>query len=227
MATPLKLIAEPRLSMGRGPNRQVRVKGLIPGVIYGKSVKSENIQFSARDITKLLKHAASENVLVDVQIGAGKPLMALLQEVQHHPVTRRVIHLDLHAVAEDEMLRAHVPIEPFGEPFGVKNGGGILDQSLRSLDLECLPRLLPEVIRVDVSGIKLGESLHVRDLVLPEGVTPQVEGALTVFVVHPPTVAAETVPAVAEAAKQPEAIKEKKPDAAAPAAADKKAPAKK
>ncbi len=232
MATPLKLTAEPRTQLGRGGARKVKAQGFIPGTMYGKSVAAMNLQFVAKDIAKLLSHAASENVLVDVALGGenARIQMALLQEVQHHPVSRRVLHLDLHAVAEDEVLHAHVPIESFGEPAGVKNGGGNLDQTLRSLEIECLPRVLPEVIRVDVSGIELGNSLHVRDLTLPEGVKARVEGALTVFAVHAPLVPAETTPA-AGAAATPEVIKEKKADSAggdkkgAPAA--KAAPAKK
>src|SRR5215475_9892271 len=157
---------------------------MIPCFIYGKSVKPRNLQFVAKDITTLLSHAASENVLVDVEIkedGAAKTHLAILQQVQHHPVSRRVVHLDLHAVVENEVIHAHVPIEPYGEAVGVKTGGGILDQSLRALEIECLPRALPEVIRVDVSNLALNEALHVRDLVLPEGVKARVDGALTVF----------------------------------------------
>ncbi|MBS0659761.1 MAG: 50S ribosomal protein L25 [Verrucomicrobia bacterium] len=230
MATP-SLTAHPRTGIGRGAARKIKAQGNVPGIMYGKSVQPTNLQFDAKEVSKLLAHAASENVLVDVKLD-GRVQLALLQEVQHHPLSRRVLHLDLHAVAENETLHAHVPIEPFGEPAGVKTGGGSLDQSLRSLDLECQPRALPAVIKVDVSGLKLGESIHVRDLQLPDGVKPKVDGAVTVFVVHAPTVA-EAAPA-ADAAKGPEVLKEKKPaDAKAGAAAGKaaapaaKAPAKK
>lgn len=229
MATP-SLTAHPRTGLGRGAARKIKAQGQVPGTMYGKSVQATNLQFDAKEVSKLLAHAASENVLVDVQLD-GRVQLALLQEVQHHPLSRRVLHLDLHAVAENETLHAHVPIESFGEPAGVKTGGGSLDQSLRSLDLECQPRSLPAVIRVDVSSLKLGESIHVRDLQLPEGVRPKVDGSVTVFVVHAPTVAAEAAPA-ADGAKAPEVLKEKKPadakagGAAKPAAAA-KAPAKK
>ncbi len=235
MATPLKLSAQPRVGAGRTAVKQVKAQGMIPGVIYGKSVKAQNLQFIAKDISMLLAHAASENVLVDVEIKDGsapRTQLAILQQVQHHPVSRRVMHLDLHAVVENEVIHAHVPIESFGEPVGVKQGGGILDQSLRALEIECLPRSLPEVIRVDVSNLQLNESLHVRDLVLPEGVKATVDGALTVYAVHEPAVVVEPVVAEAAAATEPEAIKEKKPEAGAPAAdaasgGDKKPAAKK
>ncbi len=138
--------------------------------------------------------------------------------------SRRVMHLDLHAVVENEVIHAHVPIESFGEPVGVKQGGGLLDQSLRSLEIECLPRALPEVIRVDVSHLQLNEALHVRELVLPEGVKTKADGSLTVFAVHEPAVVVEPVVAEVVAATEPEAIKEKKPEAGAPAAAAAPAP---
>ena len=229
MATPLKLSAQPRVGAGRTAVKQVKAQGMIPGIMYGKSIKPQNLQFIGKDIATLLSHAASENVLVDVEIkdgAAARTQLAILQQVQHHPVSRRVLHLDLHAVVENEVIHAHVPIESFGEPVGVKSSGGLLDQTLRSLDIECLPRALPEVIRVDVSHLQLGEAFHVRDLVLPEGVKVKADGALTIFAVHEPTVVVE--PVVVEAAPtQPEAIKEKKPEAgaapaAAPAAGDKK-----
>jgi large subunit ribosomal protein L25 len=222
MATPLKLSAQPRAGAGRTAVKQVKAQGMIPGIIYGKSVKPQNLQFIAKDITTLLSHAASENVLVDVEIKDGaspRTQLAILQQVQHHPVSRRVLHLDLHAVVESEVIHAHVPIESFGEPVGVKQGGGILDQSLRALEIECLPRALPEVIRVDVSHLKLNDALHVRELVLPEGVKTKADGGLTVFAVHEPAVVVEPVVAEVAAPTEPEAIKEKKPEAGAPAAA--------
>jgi large subunit ribosomal protein L25 len=110
----------------------------------------------------------------------------------------------------DELLHTEVPIESFGDADGVKNFGGLLEQSLRSLHIECLPKDLPEILRVDVSALGLNQSLHVRDLVLPAGVKATSDADLTVFIVAEPKVEAEPV-AGAEAPKGPEVIKEKKP----------------
>jgi large subunit ribosomal protein L25 len=115
-----------------------------------------------------------------------------------------------------EKITAEVTIEPVGEADGVKNFGGLLEQSIRSLSIRCLPQNLPEIIKVDVTALKIGDSIHIRDLALPAGVEAQDDGDLTVFIVAEPTVA-EAEPAAAAEAKAPEVIKEKKAEAAAPA----------
>jgi large subunit ribosomal protein L25 len=120
----------------------------------------------------------------------------------------------------DEMIEADVPLEPTGTPEGVKTFGGLLEQSLRSLEIECLPSDLPDVITVDVSNLNIGDSIHVKEIPLPQGVTTRVSPDLTVFSVLAPTV--EEEPVAVEAAAGPEVITEKKEGAeaaAAPAAA--------
>ena len=133
----------------------------------------------------------------------------MIQEVQHHPVRGEIIHVDFHAVSMNEEIDAEVVLEPVGEPVGVKTFGGLLQQSMRLLPIRCLPQDLPEIIVVDVSALNIGESLHVRDIKLPQGVTAVPDEDLTVFLVSEPTVAEE--PAIeAEEAAAPEVIKEKK-----------------
>jgi large subunit ribosomal protein L25 len=139
--------------------------------------------------------------------------------VQHNPLGGAVLHVDFHAVSQNEVLHASVTIEALGEAAGVKSYGGILEQNIRSLEIECLPKDLPELISVDVSNLNIGDSIHVKDIKLPEGVSAMVDENLTVFHVAAPTVEEEK-PA-AEAPTAPEVIKEKKPEgaeAAAPAA---------
>jgi len=145
-----------------------------------------------------------------------------VQEVQHAPVGGAVLHVDFHAVSQDEVIQADVPLEPVGMANGVKNMGGLLEQNLRSLAIECLPRDLPDVIRVDVSALDIGDSIHVREIQLPAGVTTRIQQELTAFSVLAPTVEEEPVAATAEAAAGPEVITAKKeePEAgAAPAGA--------
>ena len=112
-----------------------------------------------------------------------------------------------------EEISAEVAIESTGEAEGVKTGGGLLEQSIRSISIRCLPQNLPEIIRVDVSALQIGGSIHVRDLPLPEGVRATSDGDLTVFIVAEPTVATEPV-AAEGAPTAPEVIKEKKPEGA-------------
>ena len=228
MAKQLKLSAQTRSVVGRSAVNKIKAQGLVPAVIYGGHDAAQHLSLNKREISNLLAHATSEHVLVDLEIVDGEQKssrLALIQEVQHHPLKRDVLHVDFHAVRADEKLHAEIPVEPFGEPAGVKNFGGILEIALHSLQVECLPKDLPELIRIDVSALNVGEAVHVKDIPLPEGVTVRADGDLTVVRVAAPKVEIEPVPAVAAAAAAgPEVIKEKKEDAAA---ADKKPAAEK
>ena len=226
MAKQVKLKAEPRTNVGRSAVRKLKARGIIPAVIYGAKDKPQPLQLAARDINAMMSHAAGENVLVELEIAGEKSSRtALVQEVQHTPVGGDIRHVDFHAISMDEMIQAEVPLEPIGTPNGVKNFGGLLEQSLRALTIECLPRDLPDRITVDVSQLNIGDSIHVRQIQLPSGVTSKVPPDLTAFSVLAPTV--EEEPVVAEAAEAaaagPEVITEKKPEgeAAAPAAKEK------
>lgn len=215
MANQIKLSARPRTETGSNAVKKVRSRGFIPANIYGKGSEPFGLEVNQKAVEQLLAHASGENILVELEIedqGKTTNRLSLIQEVQHHPVRRDVLHVDFHAVSATEKLEAEVPIEPVGDADGVKNGGGILQQNLRELAISCLPKDLPDHLNVDVSGLKLGESLHVKDLVLPAGVTAVADADLTVFHVVEPTVAAETEPAAAAA---PEVLKEKKADAPA------------
>jgi large subunit ribosomal protein L25 len=226
MAKQVKLTAERRTATGRSAVRKLKAMGVVPAVIYGAKDKAEPLQVSRRDINAMLSHAAGENILVELEI-AGKSRLALVQEVQHAPLGNAILHIDFHAVSMDEVIQADVPLEPMGIANGVKNMGGLLEQNLRSLAIECLPRDLPDVITVDVAELNIGDAIHVREIQLPPGVTTRVQPDLTAFSVLAPTVEEEPVVAEVEAAAGPEVIREKKeePDAAAASAGkDKGAP---
>jgi large subunit ribosomal protein L25 len=225
MAKEVKLKAEHRSATGRSAARRLKAQGIVPAVIYGAKVKPQPLQVSARDINAMLSHASGENILVELEIpGEKSNRTALVQEIQHSPVGGTVLHIDFHAVSMDEKIHAEVPLEATGIANGVKNFGGLLEQSLRSLAVECLPRDLPDRITVDVSNLNIGDSIHVRDIQLPKAVTAKVQPDLTAFSVVAPAVEEEPVVAAADAeaaAAGPEVIKEKKVEgeAAAPAAA--------
>ena len=228
MAKQVKLKAEPRTSVGRSAVRKLKARGIIPAVIYGGKDKAQPLQVAARDINTMMSHASGENVLVELEIAGEKSSRtALVQEVQHLPVGGDIRHVDFHAISMDETIQAEVPLEPIGTANGVKNFGGLLEQSLRALTIECLPRDLPDRITVDISQLNIGDSIHVRDIQLPSGVTAKVPVDLTAFSVLAPVVEEEPVVAEAEAAAAgPEVITEKKEEgeAAAPAAAKEKIP---
>src|SRR3954452_15150030 len=140
MAKQVKLKAEPRTDTGRSAVRKLKARGVIPAVVYGGKDKPQTVQVSARDVNAMLSHASGENILVELEIAGEKaPRTALVQEVQHAPVGSNVLHIDFHAVSMDEKLEAEVPLEPTGTANGVKNFGGLLEQSLRTITVECLP----------------------------------------------------------------------------------------
>jgi len=212
MSKQLQLNARPRSGSGRSAASKLRSTGFVPAVIYGSRIQPRSLQVSRGEISALLSHAAGENLLLDLQInedGKTESHLALLQEVQHHPVNGSIVHVDLLAVSQDEKLQSSVPVEPVGTAIGVKSFGGLLEQLVRQIEVECLPKDLPEVIRADVSHLGLGESLHISDLQLPAGVTAVADPSLTIFHVTAPRVEEETT-ASAEAPSQPEVIKEKK-----------------
>jgi large subunit ribosomal protein L25 len=219
MAKQVKLKAEPRPTVGRSAVRKLRARGFIPAVIYGGNDKPQPLQVSARDINAMMSQASGENVLVELEIGDGQSRTALVQEVQHSPVGGEIRHVDFHAVSMDQMIQAEVPLEPVGTAVGVKTFGGLLEQSLRALAIECLPGDLPDRITVDVSQLNIGDAIHVRDIPLPQGVTPKVQLDLTAFSVLAPVVEEEPIAAEAEAAAAgPEVITEKKEEGEAAAA---------
>ncbi len=230
MAKQVKLNAEHRSGTGRSYVRKLKAQGIVPAVIYSAKDEPQNLQVTRRDINSLLSHASGENILVELEIagekGKAANRLALVQEVQHSPVGGDVLHIDFHAVSMDEKITAEVPLEPVGTASGVKTFGGLLEQSLRSLEIECLPKDLPDRIEVDVTELNIGDAIHVREIKLPEGVTTRVQPDLTAFSVMAPTVEEEPA-AAAEPAAAPEVIKEKKEEGegaapAAPAAKDKK-----
>ena len=240
MSKTVSLQVSQRAGIGRTALKAVRKAGRVPGVLYGKdkdkAVRSRPIEIDARKLASILQSSSSENVLVDVELtdAEGKKVdqhLALLQDVQHHPIKDYIIHIDLHEIAQDEILHAEVPVTSVGEPAGVKTGGGLLETMLRTIRVACLPRNLPDLITVDVSHLEIGHSVHVHEVKLPEGVTATNPPELPVFSVFAPK--EEVVEAPTTEVVQPEVIKEKKVEgeaAAAPDAkggkADAKAPAK-
>jgi len=216
MAKQVKLAAQTRSETGRTAVKKIKAQGFVPAVIYAHNEAPVSLKVTASDVATLLAHAAGEHFLVDLQISGADNRLALLQEVQRHPVTQAVQHVDFHGVNANEAIESAVMVEAVGEATGVKNSGGMLEQLARTITVSCLPQDLPEVITADVSALAIGDSLHVSDLKLPAGVKIIEEPETALFIVTEPTVAPEpeVAPAAAEgAAAGPEVIKEKKPAA--------------
>lgn len=238
MAKTVSLKVAQRARIGRTALKAVRKAGRVPGILYGKTkektVRSRAIEIDAKTLQTVLHSSTSENVLVDVELtdAEGKKVdqhLALLSDVQHHPLEDYIVHIDLHEIDQDEILHAEVPVASVGEPVGVKTGGGLLETMLRTIRVACLPRDLPELITVDVSELNIGQSVHVRELKLPANVTASNPPELPVFSVFAPKEEVAETPSAE--VQQPEVIKEKKVEGDAAAAdakggKDAKAPAK-
>lgn len=230
----VSLKAYARTQVQRAEVKKLRATGRVPATIYGRQAQPQNLEVVGEEICDLLNHSATENLLVDlaVQNDPRSQRLALLQEVQHHPLTGKVIHVDFHEVAENEKVTVLVPVETVGEPAGVKNGGGTLEHVLFKLKVRSLPKDLPESIIIDVSPLEIGKSVHIGEIAAPAGVEILGDKHLTVVAVAAPRAEEETT-ATAEAAKTAgdvEMTKEKKEDGAEGAApakgGDKKAEAK-
>lgn len=174
------LSAENRSVLGRNQMKKVRANGRIPGVLYGKGAEPTVIDIFKKEFVRLVHHSVSENVLVDLAVGSDVHL-AMIQEVEHHPLTGEVLHVDFHKVLADETVTLIVPIETVGESVGVKTSGGTLEHVLFRAKVKALPKNLPAVISVDVTEFEAGHIMHLGDMPLPEGV--QVLGAKEIPVI--------------------------------------------
>jgi large subunit ribosomal protein L25 len=207
------VVAQGRTEKGKNVNRRLRTQGLIPGIVYGAAKKSVAVAVSPKEITTILRSASGENTLFDLEL-EGKRRKVILKEFQLEPVKGQILHADFYEVALDRVIEVKVHVELQGTPVGVKVQGGILDFVTRELEVECLPRDIPEKIVVDVSGLELGKHLRVSDLKAPEKVKVLTEP--DVVVVHVVVPRAEEVAVVAEvapevaAAAEPEVIKKGK-----------------
>ncbi|MEI7730944.1 MAG: 50S ribosomal protein L25 [Verrucomicrobiota bacterium] len=232
----VSLTAYPRSLERRGGTKKLRTTGRVPAVIYGRQTQPQNLEIKSKEIEDLLHHSVSENLLLDLAVegDARAKRLAMLREVQHHPLSGKILHVDLHEVLETEKVTAQVPVETTGEAAGVKNGGGILEHVLFKLKVRALPKDLPETIVIDVSHLEIGKAVHIGEVKAPAGVEILGDKHIPVVAVAAPMTEAEAAAAEAvtteAVAGEVEMIKEKKEDGvegAAPAAKGEKAPAEK
>lgn len=149
--------------------RRMRKAGVIPAVVYGKS-GNRSLSIQEKDFRELSRQTSGGAALVDIKDDKGVELMTVIHDVQRDPVYDSVEHVDFHELQAGVKMTAHVSVHVTGEAYGVKNEGAVLDVVSHSLDVECLPRHLPEYLEVDVTELKIHDSVHVSDLKLPEGV---------------------------------------------------------
>ncbi|MCA9511530.1 MAG: 50S ribosomal protein L25 [Myxococcota bacterium] len=199
-----QLSVEVRESRGKGVARKLRAQGRIPAVMYGQGKQPLALALEPRALEKLLA-SEGHNALFDLAgPGVGKRTV-LVKELQRDPVRGDLLHADLFEIDANETIVVSVALHLVGTPVGVSMDGGIVDHSLREIEIECLPRAIPERIDVDIANMQLGDALHVSDIALPEGVELMTHGELAVVSVIAAK-AEEAAPAV-EAAPTEEAAK--------------------
>lgn len=207
----LSLKSARRSDVGKGVARKLRQVGRIPAVYYGRGEEPIPLVVTLRELEDVIDRAEGSNVIVDLKVegDAGADRKALIREIQRDPVVGNILHLDLQHISLTERIVVEVPIVLLGTPTGVKDGGGILEHLLREVEVECLPTDIPSRLEVDVSGLNIGDSLHVSDL-KADRVVIRTEADRAIAAVVPPTILEEAKPAEEAAPAEPELVKEKK-----------------
>ena len=215
MASSAKLSAKGRDGQGKGDNRKLRQTGYIPAVIYGHNETTRSVAVNAHELELLFSRVHVENTIIDLDVeGEKKPIRALVREVQTHPARGSIVHVDFYQIHAGERVNIQIPLNFIGTPTGVRQGG-ILQHTMDELDVKVSSDNIPESIDIDVSALEIGDSVHVRDLKVPEGVEVLDNEDRSVCSVSPPQAGiaeAAVAPTEAVAPSEPEVIRRKKDD---------------
>lgn len=184
------LKATTRSDAGKGVARKLRRAGQIPAVVYGDGAESLPLSLDAHDTLVLFKKISVENTIVSLDTDKGESIDTLVREVQVHPFRDDILHVDFLRIRKGMAVDVNVPVRLEGVPDGVRLEGGILEQIIHDLSVRCIPSKIPEVIEVDVSGLAVGDSLHVSDLATEEGFEILADPVRTICLVSMPKVAA-------------------------------------
>jgi large subunit ribosomal protein L25 len=198
-----------RKEIGTRKVKHLRKKGWVPGIIYGHGEKSKPIMIQEEELLDVLHNLYSEATLLNLDY-EGKKLQVLMREVSRNPLTEKLLHVDFQHIHENEEISVHVIIEFQGEAKGVEEGG-ILNIEHRDLIIRCLPKDIPEKIVVDVTDLQIGQSVHIKDLQIPEGVKVEEDPSSTVVNILSPRKIVEVKPVeeeipIGEEAEEPEVI---------------------
>ena len=219
---------ELREGRGKGVARKLRAVGRIPGICYRPNAESVAVSLDPNELDRLIRTASSGiNTLIDLKVAGGGDFdgrQVLIKELQRDPISGNYLHADLYAVDLKQTIHISIPVQLKGVPIGVTLGGGILDHATRELDVECLPDAIPEELAVDVSELEVGDSLHVRDIQVLEGVEILTDPDVSIVSVVAPAVVEEEAPAEEEeeGVEGEEAAPEGEAEAASEETAEKK-----
>lgn len=213
-----KLNAQLRETTGKTAVRAIRRSGRVPAVVYGHGDETRPLTIDAVELQKLVSTVSVENTLIDLRIEGGKATSALIREVQYHPVKPKILHVDLYQVHAGEKIHLDLPIRIHGTPIGVREDGGVLQEVLREIRIECLPKDIPEAVDINIDELRIGDTIHVSDVNLPN-VKILNDPDLVICTVTAPTIA--DLPETAETEEgvggdvEPELIRDREGDAEA------------
>lgn len=207
--------AEERAELGKNANRRLRVAGKIPGVLYGADTENVNVAVDPKHLLAVLSSESGRNTLFSLKV-KNKKTDVMIRDFQLHPIRNDLIHVDFLKVAMDQMMEFEVPVEPVGTPVGVKTQGGLLDQVLRAIELECLPGDVPDHIKVDVADLEIGDVVRVSDIKVDTSkIVIKSDPELVVVTVQAPRVVEEAGEGeLEEEMAEPEVIKKGKAEEA-------------
>jgi|TARA_Y100001949_G_C15982580_1_gene329024 large subunit ribosomal protein L25 len=170
MSEEFNLIAEMRDDQGKGASRRLRRQGKVPAIIYGAGREPRSLMFDHNKVLQQLEDPSFYSSILNIKVG-DKSRAAIVKDIQRHPAKRRILHIDLQRIVEDEKIKMQIPIHYLGEEeaVGVKLGGGTVSKLMTELEITCLPKDLPEFLEVDISELELDQMLNVSDIKLPEG----------------------------------------------------------
>lgn len=171
MSEQFNIQVKTREEYGKNANRRLRSGGQIPAVLYGTGNETVPIQVERRKMEEMFRHGATENtIFILKRQESDQERHARIREMQTHPISREILHIDFQRVLMDQLIRVTVPVHPVGTPKGVTDEGGVMDQVTREVEVECLPGDIPEALEVDVTELMIGDHLEASALTLPKGV---------------------------------------------------------
>lgn len=203
----MQLGAKIRTETGKGPARKLRSMGRLPAIFYGPEIKPIMLSIDYMQIKKILKGKSAENIIFDLRIDSDEKIQSkkvMIKELQRDPVTRDYLHVDFYEIAMGKEVEVEIPVDLINTPIGVSEGG-ILEVARRGLRVTCMPEDMVDKIDIDVSGLDIGQSLHIKDIAFPPGLKSTEDENLTIATVIAPIPTAEEEEAVEEeAVEEPE-----------------------
>jgi large subunit ribosomal protein L25 len=209
MAT-MQLDTTTRIQTGKGPARKLRGAGRLPAIFYGPKKDPIMLSLDYAQLKKMVKGKSAENIIFDLRIDSdekAQPKKVMIKEIQRDPVTRDYLHVDLYEIAMEKELEVAIPVYLVNTPIGVSNGG-ILQQIRRELAVLCMPKDLVGKIDIDVSGLDIGQSLHIEDISFPPGLKSAEDSSLTIATVVAPTTTVEEEEVAEEEIEEVEEVEE-------------------